>query len=556
MTSTSFTDLGNTYRQASDTLEKVTSPLSEAVNTGMDWLLYPFVAPLLELLELVVGDPDQLDRHAQAWQQAATQIEDVAHDQERQLARLLDGWEGEAAQAYAAKITQLVQSLREAGQQMTGTADSLADTATDLRNAEELLRTIIRELVEWLIITWLAAQALAWCTGAASELAAADASILESIVALMRAKRVVDALRYALYEYAKAIEVVKARGALGQVAAFMVNPARLLLKPVIKLSGMDGSVGEIVDSTVDGLVTAVADEADDHHNGTDGGDTGLEEPPAGLGERIGRSRCGHGGTDHRSGRLDRRPIKEVTAVHEHADIPDGARAQNLRDVTAATLPPGETLRYAGWVVQVFGGHTRQEDIARLKRNMFRVDPIVEELTLGLVDPSAEADEQWRRSGRSGALFGPTGSVAAMVDSCLPFAEDNPVVLAVTATSLVILWPATPLPPPPPPPPMDFSLRGAVRLGLRVAGQVQDYRKGRPIRPDKYPRVRLAPIPSPAPQLMVRWQLPLSYVASVTADGPPLFGIVDITFTDTSRLRIAAPTHDHDAFAAAITGRTG
>ena len=91
----------------------------------------------------------------------------------------------------------------------------------------------------------------------------------------------------------------------------------------------------------------------------------------------------------------------------------------------------------------------------------------------------------------GALFGVPGSAATMVDSCLPFVEANPVVLTVTATSLVICW-----------------------------------------------------------------QLPLSYVASVTTADTSLYGVVDVTFTDGSRLRIAAPAHDQETFAAAITGRTG
>ena len=277
MTSTPFSDAAGVYHRVKDVVDVVGDPLGEAVNTGLDWLLYPFVAPLLELLELVVGDPDQLDRHAAAWQQAAAQLETVARQQEQQLATLLDGWEGEASQAYAAKITALVAALREGGRQMTGTADSLGDTATDLRTAEELIRTIIRELVEWLVITWLAAQALAWATAGASELVAAEGSIVEAGIAALRAKRVVDALRIALYAYTEALEAMKAAGLLGRAAAFVLDPKRLAIKPVIKLTGLDGDVvGETVEGLLDGLVDAAADEADDHRNGTDGSATGTD----------------------------------------------------------------------------------------------------------------------------------------------------------------------------------------------------------------------------------------------------------------------------------------
>lgn len=244
-------------------------------------------------------------------------------------------------------------------------------------------------------------------------------------------------------------------------------------------------------------------------------------------------------------------------MQDQGDHSGQAWTQELRGVVSAALPPGEAVRHAGWVVQTLGARSRKEESARINRSLLRPSSlgyaVVEDLSGGTLSPSAPVSREWRLGGRAGALFGPPGSIAALVDGCLPFVEANPVVLTVTSTSLVILWPASPLPLPPPPPAvsvLDFALWPA-----HLVKGVWDASRGRPVK-DKFPAAHIAPIPSPAPPLTVRWQLPLSYVASVTASDTSLYGIVDATFTDSSRLRIATPTHDQDAFAAAIIGRTG
>jgi WXG100 family type VII secretion target len=269
MTDTPIAQAGQAYHQARDVYQQVTSPLSEAANTGLDFLLYPFVWPLLELLELVTGDPDQLDRHGDSWRQAAEALRTVATAERQDVDRLAGSWQGEAADAYQARIGDLIQGLRQAGDEMARTADALADAAMDLRAVEEVLRTIIRELVEWLIITWLAAQALAFVTAGASEGAAVAASEAESAIAVIRASRPVQLLGEALARYRGWLEVLKAEGTLGRAAAWALSERRLARIPVKAVTGLDGSVGEVVDSGVDGLVDAALDEVADRRSGDD-----------------------------------------------------------------------------------------------------------------------------------------------------------------------------------------------------------------------------------------------------------------------------------------------
>lgn len=275
MTSPNAVDVAQGYQQARDTWDQVTSPLSEALNTGLDTLLYPFVWPLLELLELAVGDPDQLDAHAAAWQNAATQLRQLAEMERRDLAALRPEWIGPAADAYARRITTLVEGLEAAAGEMARTADSLGDTAMDLRNCEEIIRTIIRELVEWLVITWLAAQALAVITAGASEAAAAVASAAETGIAVSRTTRILAQLHRALEAYKAMMEALKALGTVGRIAAWTIDKLygpKHWIKAGIKLATpLDGSiVGEGLESVGDFVLGSAADEYEDRQRGDDG----------------------------------------------------------------------------------------------------------------------------------------------------------------------------------------------------------------------------------------------------------------------------------------------
>ncbi|MEU7754338.1 WXG100 family type VII secretion target [Micromonospora sp. NPDC049101] len=268
-------DVAKGYQQVRDTWDQVTSPASEALNTGLDALLYPFVWPLLQLLELCVGDPDQLDAHAGAWRNAATQLRQVAEQERQGLDALRPEWTGQAAEAYAKRIDALVQGLDAAAGEMARTADSLGDTAMDLRDCEEIIRTIIRELVEWLVITWLAAQALAIITAGASEAAAAVASAAETGIAVSRTTRIMAQLHRALEAYKAMMEALKALGTVGKIAAWTINKLygpKAMLKMGIKLATpLDGSiVGEGLQSVGDMVINSSADEYEDRRGGDDG----------------------------------------------------------------------------------------------------------------------------------------------------------------------------------------------------------------------------------------------------------------------------------------------
>jgi WXG100 family type VII secretion target len=279
------------YQNVRDTTSAVMNPLGEAMNNGLDWLLTPIVWPLLQVFEQAVGDPDQLDHHAGTWGTTARALRDLAAAQRADLESLTGRWQGAAAEAYAARIRGLIDGLEAAADEMARTGDSLGDSAMDLRNVEEMISTIVRELVEWLVITWLAAQAMAIVTAGASEAAAVAASAAETGIAVTRATRLLAQLHRALEAYKAFMEMLKALGTMGKVAAWTLNKAvgpKHWVKTAIKLgSGLDGSIfGETRQAGTDLLIDAAADEWDDRRSGTDGDGSRLRETVSGWVNRL------------------------------------------------------------------------------------------------------------------------------------------------------------------------------------------------------------------------------------------------------------------------------
>lgn len=279
------------YQDVRDTASAVLSPMSEAMNNGLDWLLTPIVWPLLQLFEQAVGDPDQLDHHAGTWNTTAQALRDVAAAQRADLDSLLGQWHGAAADAYAARILGLVKGLEDAAEEMAKTADSLGDSAMDLRNVEEMIKTIVRELVEWLVITWLAAQALAIVTAGASEAAAAAASAAETGIAVTRATRLLAQLHRALEAYKAFMEALKALGTMGKLAAWTLNkmfgPKHWIKMGIEATTGLDGSIfGETGQDATDLVMDAAADEYDDRRSGDDGDQSRFRDAVSGVADPI------------------------------------------------------------------------------------------------------------------------------------------------------------------------------------------------------------------------------------------------------------------------------
>lgn len=182
-------------------------------------IVRPIVEFLSNPLDQVTGDPEGLRAKAEAWRQAATEVEGLITVEGDARAKLLAAWEGDAAKAFDTEIGELAQSLAQVVEHFNGTAEMLEQTAVGAEQAEELVVQIVKELIAWLICTIIVALASSWITFGASIAAGTAAGWAESAVAAGRcatvAQKLAKLLRAAqaflkrMSDFAKAYKLTK-----------------------------------------------------------------------------------------------------------------------------------------------------------------------------------------------------------------------------------------------------------------------------------------------------------------------------------------------------------
>ncbi|KQV19175.1 MULTISPECIES: WXG100 family type VII secretion target [unclassified Kitasatospora] len=204
----------------------MSSPASEAVNayvkidnwlsplgSVVDAILRPIVEPFAEMLEFVTGDPEGLLDAAKLWKAQAEALREVIADQRRDRAALTNDWQGEAADKLQQELAEYETALEEEADDMENTAYRLEEAAEECRVAQELVETVIRELIEWAIITFAASLAFSVITAGVSLAAEAAAAAAEGTIASARIAMLVRKLASALTKVADAMKAIKAASA-------------------------------------------------------------------------------------------------------------------------------------------------------------------------------------------------------------------------------------------------------------------------------------------------------------------------------------------------------
>ncbi|WP_327661246.1 MULTISPECIES: WXG100 family type VII secretion target [unclassified Streptomyces] len=181
------------------------SPLSGV----LDELMRPLVEPLAEPLEFVTGDPEGLQDAADLWKKQAEELRDLVADQRRDRQDLAHEWSGEAADAFMQQLGELEAEFEAEAADMDGTAELLQEAADECRMIQDLVETVIRELIEWALITLAASVAFAAVTAGISMAAEAAAAAAEGSLAATRIATLVARLARALAKVARAMEKLK-----------------------------------------------------------------------------------------------------------------------------------------------------------------------------------------------------------------------------------------------------------------------------------------------------------------------------------------------------------
>ena len=247
------------------------SPLDGLV----DGLLRPLVAPLADMFDWVTGDSAQVRSTAQRWRDLATMLDAVVDHHARAIAPVAADWDGAAHDAFAAAMSDLRAQVQEIAEAASQTSDFLDDAAMEIEVAEELVSAIIRELIEWALLTLVVSAALAVVTFGASALAGGAAAAAEAAVATSRIATVLTKIAAALTRLAQlatALRTAKMFSALSVIRTLAVRP---LVGGATGLSGNPVVGG--VEAIGDGLKTIALDELDDQRSGQTGQQTPVRD---------------------------------------------------------------------------------------------------------------------------------------------------------------------------------------------------------------------------------------------------------------------------------------
>ncbi|WP_328355656.1 WXG100 family type VII secretion target [Streptomyces sp. NBC_00457] len=271
------------------------SPLSGL----LDELMRPVVEPLAEQLEFVTGDPEGLQSAADLWNKQADELRDLIADQRRDRADLAHEWSGDAARRFMEELVDLEAEFEAEAADMDATAELLREAAEECRVIQDMVETIIRELIEWALITLAASAAFAALTAGISAAAGAAAAAAEGALAATRIASLVARLAQTLRKIADAMKALKAlaktnrfstakpwtwkhvgdlKTADGLTAFAAHRTVKTVGKAALGAAGLTGDpVGQTAQEGVEGAAGIAAEEVDDRLAGNRNPSTSARE---------------------------------------------------------------------------------------------------------------------------------------------------------------------------------------------------------------------------------------------------------------------------------------
>lgn len=160
-------------------------PLSVLANSGLGFLL-DHCGVLKSAMELVTGDSATVTKAADTWGDISKELQELAKSTTAELGSGLADWGGKGAQAAGKQLAELVTAIEQIGTEANNLSQLLQASAALMDAALDIVKSIISDLVSWLIMTWVAAHASAVFTLGSSEAVALEASVVEIEITSVR----------------------------------------------------------------------------------------------------------------------------------------------------------------------------------------------------------------------------------------------------------------------------------------------------------------------------------------------------------------------------------
>ncbi|MBI1759203.1 MAG: hypothetical protein HYR62_08260 [Actinobacteria bacterium] len=192
-------------------------PLGWLIGAGLSWLVGVF-QPLEDGLGLVTGNGDRIKRDAEQWHEVARQLKALSVDLTGSWERGVEDWHGDAADRANARTSRFLDGVHGVGAQIEALGSVLGASQLLMEVARGLVLSIIAEVVEKVVVTWIAAQAVAVATFGASEALAMDLTVIEVELAEVRVTAVVARCERALVSVESAFATMAERVLHGAVS--------------------------------------------------------------------------------------------------------------------------------------------------------------------------------------------------------------------------------------------------------------------------------------------------------------------------------------------------
>ncbi|GAA2671778.1 hypothetical protein [Actinoplanes palleronii] len=182
-------------------------PLNWLISAGLTFLI-DFIQPLEDLLSLFTGNSERMEGYAEAWQRLGDALGPLGDATRAAATDGLLEWEGLDATAAKERLIEFGSAISATGGEAASIAGLLTLFSKIMSAAQQLIIGIIATLVEWMIIEWLAALALAPETLGGSVAAAGAATAVQASVATSRAVTIVDRVVMLLQKIGALLEKV------------------------------------------------------------------------------------------------------------------------------------------------------------------------------------------------------------------------------------------------------------------------------------------------------------------------------------------------------------
>ncbi|MBW8487375.1 hypothetical protein [Actinomadura parmotrematis] len=166
-------------------------PLNALISAGLGFLI-DWCEPLKSAVSWVTGNAGAIEQYRDNWGIVQEKLETMSRDLDKAITTGLSSWKGPASQDAGKRLREFQEGVRGTIGEIGELRGLLALSAGLMDAALDVVKSILAEFVEWLILTWLAAQAAAVPTLGASEVAASGATAGEAAVATSRAMAVIQ----------------------------------------------------------------------------------------------------------------------------------------------------------------------------------------------------------------------------------------------------------------------------------------------------------------------------------------------------------------------------